>query len=91
MSYTIKLTEELPIGNDGQLCRILELRADTLSELQVLRLKARAKKWFDWIGPEQLGNGQWGLVMEKGMPDFDLDATVAQHTDASLIGASSLF
>ncbi len=67
MAYQVILSNDVPWGDES--CRLLELRADTREELDVLRAAARAKKWFDWLLPCERREGGWGAVMEKGMPD----------------------
>lgn len=79
MSHTFTVTEDFSYGAQGT-CRILEIKADTLEELQLLINRARKKKWFVWLEPQLLNSGQYGVVMEKGMPDFDMDSVVFEHS-----------
>lgn len=80
MAHYIKLTDDFPCATD-ETCRVLEIKAESLEELEMLIAKARKKKWFTWIPPQRLSNGLFGVVMEKGMPDFDLDAVLLEATE----------
>lgn len=68
MAHTIRLTEDVPFVDD--VCRLLEIRADTPEELCQLEQRAIVKGWTPWIRSSQaLADGRWGLVLEKGMPE----------------------
>lgn len=71
MAYRTKLTEDVLWGADEVPCRLLEIRAESRAELDRAMAAARAKKWFVWVAPMRTNSGEWGCVMEKGMPDSD--------------------
>lgn len=74
MAHLLRLDDHVALGDDTYF-RILEIRADTVSERDHLVAIAERKGWSLWMQQSEPGSdARWGAVLEKGMPprpDFD--------------------